>query len=258
MAAVQDISGITYPLCSCTESVINLLYEHWIVSIPGPGSILVSSTDPKRIQNPYSFFSDFGGDGAFTLFTISSSGGTVQVWTWSKFKPLQVIWESIPKTVPEGNQSFWLVWMRNPGPSSWSCAPAQLRLVGQASINKNCFLICGSLCWPQPAPFRKDAAALAMLSWLKHQKDFCFFPCPNEFYLFCLNILQTQNHVLAQSLIIHCSLSTSNISEQICMFQTESYAKHCTVQDPNWLVQVPWMQWTCSDQIQIPHFWSQG
>ena len=49
-----------------------------------------------------------------------------------KFEPLQVIWQSFPKIIPENNRRFWL---QNQGLSSWGRALAQLGRVWGASIN---------------------------------------------------------------------------------------------------------------------------
>ena len=50
------------------------------------------------------------------------------VWL-QKFKPLPVIWQSLPKAIPEDNRRFWL---QNQWPSSWGHAPAQLGWVRRA------------------------------------------------------------------------------------------------------------------------------
>ena len=59
----------------------------------------------------------------------------------SKFEPLQVIWQSLPKAIPEDNWGFWL---QNQWPSIRGRAPAQLGLVGRASVNTGRFQVGGS------------------------------------------------------------------------------------------------------------------
>ena len=49
----------------------------------------------------------------------------------SKFEPLQVIWQSLPKAVPEDNRRFR---GQNQWPSSWGRAPASVKL--HVSIGK--------------------------------------------------------------------------------------------------------------------------
>ena len=53
----------------------------------------------------------------------------------SKFRPLQVIWQSLPKAFPD-KRKFWL---QNQWPSSWGCSQAQLWLARLASTNTVCF-----------------------------------------------------------------------------------------------------------------------
>ena len=75
----------------------------------------------------------------------------------SKFKPLPVIWQSLPKAIPEENRRFWL---QNQWPSSWGRALGRVRrastlgLVRWASINTGSFLVGGSRCLPRQARFR--------------------------------------------------------------------------------------------------------
>ena len=54
----------------------------------------------------------------------------------SKLEPLQIIWQSLPKTVPEDNRRFWLQ-------NQWLCflgrAQAQLGMVERASTLAQAF-----------------------------------------------------------------------------------------------------------------------
>ena len=99
--------------------------------------ILAFSTDLKRIQTPHGLFWDFGAD---KTSTIHWSGGTrrgrllAEFKFEYKFEPLQVIWESLPKAIPEDNRRFWL---RNQWPSSWGRSPAQLARVGRANTHRD-------------------------------------------------------------------------------------------------------------------------
>ena len=70
----------------------------------------------------------------------------------SKFEPLPVIWQSLPKAVPEDNRRFR---GQNQWPSSWGRAPAWLAQVGRASTNTGRFRVSGSRCGPRPARLRK-------------------------------------------------------------------------------------------------------
>ena len=70
----------------------------------------------------------------------------------SKFEPLPIIWQSLPKAIPRDIREFLL---QNQWPSSWSSAPAQLGRVGRASTKTGLFRVGGSRCWQQQAPLRK-------------------------------------------------------------------------------------------------------
>ena len=70
----------------------------------------------------------------------------------SKFEPLQVIWQSLPKAIPEDNRRFWL---QNQWQCSWGRALAQLERVGLARSNTGRFRVGGSRCWPRQARLRK-------------------------------------------------------------------------------------------------------
>ena len=91
----------------------------------------------KRIQTPDSWFWDIGADES-----IQTVGQVAELKFESKFEPLPVIWQSLPKAVPEENRRFWL---QNQCLSSLDLAPAQLGRVGRRS----------SCCWQQPARLRK-------------------------------------------------------------------------------------------------------
>ena len=65
----------------------------------------------------------------------------------SKFVPLPVIGQSLPKAIPEDNPRFWL---QNQMPSSWGSALAQVGRVGQASTNTGRFQVGCSRYWLLP------------------------------------------------------------------------------------------------------------
>ena len=61
-------------------------------------------------------------------------------------EPLQDIWQSFPKAIPEDNR-FWL---QSPWLSFWDSAQAQIGRVGQANINAGRTRVDCSCCW-QPS-----------------------------------------------------------------------------------------------------------
>ena len=85
-----------------------------------------------------------------------------------KFEALPVIWQSLPKAIPENNQRYWL---QNQWQSSWGSAPPQLGLVGLARINTGCFQVGCSCCWPRQACLKKtcyhscDIDSVEDLTW---------------------------------------------------------------------------------------------
>ena len=72
--------------------------------------------------------------------------------SWSPCLSSGIDWQSLPKAIPEDNQSFWL---QKLFPSSWGRAPAQLGRVGQASANTGYFQVGSSSCWQLPARLMK-------------------------------------------------------------------------------------------------------
>ena len=84
--------------------------------------------------------------------SLQSVGQAAEFKFQSKFKPLQVIWQSFPKAVPENNRRFWV---QNQMPSSWGSTPAQVWLVGVASMNSGSFLVGGSRCGPRQVRLKK-------------------------------------------------------------------------------------------------------
>ena len=68
----------------------------------------------------------------------------------SKFEPLQVIWQSLRKAIPEDNRRFR---GQNQLSSSWG----HFLAVGRASTNLNTrrFRVGGIRCWPRQARLRK-------------------------------------------------------------------------------------------------------
>ena len=85
----------------------------------------------------------------------------------SEFEPLPVVWQCLPKAIPDNNQRFWL---QSQGPSSWSSALAQLGLVGQASTNTGPFGVYDSMtvaCWQLSTRLKKK----------------CYHSCDTQFFL---------------------------------------------------------------------------
>ena len=64
-------------------------------------SISASSTDLKRIQTPHSLFRDLEQIKPFQLV-----GQAAEFKFESKIEPLPVIWQSLPKAIPEDNRKF--------------------------------------------------------------------------------------------------------------------------------------------------------
>ena len=87
----------------------------------------------------------------------------------SKFKPLQVIWQSLPKVVPEDNRRFR---GQNQWPSPWGRALARLAQVGQASTNTRHFRVCGSRCGQRPARLRKTYYHSCFTDLVRELKSF--------------------------------------------------------------------------------------
>ena len=104
----------------------------------------------KRIQTPHSLLNYSGF--SEQIQRLQPIGQAAEFKFESKFKPLQVIWQSLPKAVPEDNRRFR---GQNQWPSSWGRAPARLAQVGRASTNTGRFRVGGSRCGPRPARLRK-------------------------------------------------------------------------------------------------------
>ena len=66
-------------------------------------SILAITTEPKRNQIPHSLFWGFGAD---TIHSQGSQAAEFKFQVESKFEPLLVIWQSLPKAISEENQWF--------------------------------------------------------------------------------------------------------------------------------------------------------
>ena len=92
----------------------------------------------KRIQTKHSLLNFILGFLSRYTSTTHWSGGRV-----SPCRPVQVIWQSLPKAIREDNRRIWL---QNQWPSSWVCAQAQLGRVERASTNTGCFRVGGSRC----------------------------------------------------------------------------------------------------------------
>ena len=108
-------------------------------------SIWVFSTDLKRIQTPHSSFWECRADKTFTAHWLKFK---------SKFKPLQVIWQSLPKGILDDNSRFWL---QNQWQRSWGSTPAVSRVQHSLGWSDRLaqFQVCCSSCWQLPACLRK-------------------------------------------------------------------------------------------------------
>ena len=164
----------------------------------------------KRIQTPESWFWDIGADES--LQTVAQ---VAELNFESKFEPLPVIWQSLPKAVPEENRRFWL---QNQCLSSLDLAPAQLGRVGRRS----------SCCWQQPARLRKTwchsfyADSVQeynkVLMICKFRAFICCWPkqCPffapsfNQSLVSEQNMTGTKQHVLNWILSKHCKAADLN------------------------------------------------
>ena len=100
----------------------------------------------------------------FKQITLQLAGQAAKFEFESKFKPLQVIWQSLSKAFREDRRRFWV---QNQWPSSWGSAQAQLGRVRQASsTNTGLFQVGSSRCRQllaecDPACLRKTC----YLSW---------------------------------------------------------------------------------------------
>ena len=82
-------------------------------------SIAPFSMDLKRIQTPHTLYSGISEQ----VKPLQLFGQAAELKFESKFEPLLVIWQSLPKAIPEDDRRFWL---RIQWQSSWGSAPAQL------------------------------------------------------------------------------------------------------------------------------------
>ena len=91
----------------------------------------------------------------------------------SKFEPLQIFWQLVPKAI---TGEHWRFWRQNQWPSSWGRA----RLAGRASANTGRFQVCGSRCVPRPARLRKVCGHSCDTDSVRESKRFiccvCFGP----------------------------------------------------------------------------------
>ena len=127
-------------------------------------SISAFLLDLKRIQTPHSLF------GASEQKKPSQPvGQAAELKFESKFEPLLVIWQSLPKTVPEDNRRFR---GQNQRPSSWGSALAQFGRVGRASTNVGRFRVGGSLCGPRLARLRKTCYHSCDTNLVRESKRF--------------------------------------------------------------------------------------
>ena len=85
------------------------------------GSNLASVTDLKelKLHTVYAVISE-------AIKPLQLVGQAAEFKFESKFEPLPVIWQSLPKAVPEDNRRFR---GQNQLPSSWGSSPALLVLV---------------------------------------------------------------------------------------------------------------------------------
>ena len=130
-------------MLKCFQPVLGMSLRNF--TLLGPD--LESVKDLKRIETPYSLCCDFKGYKPLQLV-----GQAAEFKFESKFEPLPVIWQSLPKAVPEDNRRFR---GQNQWPSSWGRAPARLAHVGRASTNTGRFRVGDSRCGQRPARLRK-------------------------------------------------------------------------------------------------------
>ena len=101
-----------------------------------PSWIQASSTDLEKIQAPcspmYCQFRDFWVD----TKPLQLCGQAAEFKFECKFKTLPVIWQLLPKAIPEDNRRFW---MQSQWQSSFGHATAQLGLVRRASTKHKAF-----------------------------------------------------------------------------------------------------------------------
>ena len=90
----------------------------------------------------------------------------------SKFEILPVIWQSLPKAIPEVNQRFWLQDLR---PSSWGSSGTAW--AGRtASTNTGHFLVGGSCCRQRQACLRKTCYCFCR-NWLSLRVKIVIMVC---------------------------------------------------------------------------------
>ena len=137
----------------------------------------------------------------------------------SKFEPLQVIWQSLPKAVPEDNRRFR---GQNQWPSSWGRAPARLAHVGRASTNTGRFRVGDSRCGQRPARLRKTCYHSCDTDSVQELTRFCcFVNFGRDESLFCFNVKRkfrwNRRENVADQSSAHCfpqSFYQSLVSEQ--------------------------------------------
>ena len=127
--------GILYIAMSCVHRSV-----WWMrVGINSQLSSILAFTSDLKIQTQHRLFWVFRADKP-----LQPIGQAAEFKFESKFKPLQVIWQSLPKATPEDNRRILL---QNKWPSSWGSAPAQVGLVGWARSTGSfrvccCFFSC--------------------------------------------------------------------------------------------------------------------
>ena len=106
----------------------------------------------------------------------------IPIQVWVQVQTPAVIWQSLPKPIPGGNQIFWqsiqwqnswaALWHR----FGWSDRQAQTQGVSN-------FQVGSSSCWQQPASFKEECCRLGNYLW--HDSDsiaskVCIQTCHNE------------------------------------------------------------------------------
>ena len=103
-------------------------------------SIQEFSTDLKRIQSPHRLFQGFRADKP-----LQPIGQAAEFKFESKFKPLQIIWQSLPKSRRQFKALTAKSMAELLGQCSSTAWPEQVRRV---STITGCIRVYGSCCWP--------------------------------------------------------------------------------------------------------------
>ena len=118
-------------------------------------------------------------------FKLELVGQAAEFEFESKFKPLPIIWQSMPITPKGYSRRQSKVLTAKSMLSSWGSTPAQLGLVELASTNTRHFLVGCSCYWPQSAHLSATLWPL-LLNWLSSRVKMVlmlckFMPTANHF-----------------------------------------------------------------------------